>query len=74
MYNCLYTRLKADFSRCDDVTKDQNTRDHLPWTAGNGSHEQGVYPTQSTFRMGTARVKQEEEINTRIIAEEKQEI
>ena len=24
-----YARLKADFSRCDDVAKDRNTRDHL---------------------------------------------
>ena len=27
--------LKAVFSRCEDVAKDQNTRDHLAWTAGN---------------------------------------
>ena len=32
----LYTRLKAVFSRCEDVAKKQNTRDHLAWTAGNG--------------------------------------
>ena len=32
-----------------------------------GSHAQGVYPTQDTSRIGTARVKQEEEANTRII-------
>ena len=28
------------------------------------SHAQGVYPTQYTSRMGTARVKQEEETDT----------
>ena len=32
-----------------------------------GSHARGVYPTQYTLRMETARVKQEEEINTRIM-------
>ena len=34
-----------------------------------GSHGRGVYPTrtQDTSRMGTARVKQEEEADTRII-------
>ena len=31
-----------------------------------GSHARGVYPTRDTLRMGTARVKQEEE-DTRII-------
>ena len=32
-----------------------------------GSHARGVYPTQDTSRMGTARVKQEEEeADTRI--------
>ena len=29
-----------------------------------GSHARGVYPTQDTSRMGTARVKQEEEADT----------
>ena len=32
----LYTRLKAVLSRCEDVAKDQITRDHLVWAAGNG--------------------------------------
>ena len=32
----LYTGLKTVFSRCENVAKDQNTRDHLAWTAGNG--------------------------------------
>ena len=31
------------------------------------SHARGVYPTQDTSRMGTAKVKQEEEAVTRII-------
>ena len=31
----LYTRLKAVFSRCEDVTKDRNSKDHLVWTIGN---------------------------------------
>ena len=33
------------------------------------SHARGVYPTQYTSRMGTSRVKQEEEIDTRIMQE-----
>ena len=32
-----------------------------------GSHSRGVYSTQDTSRMGTARVKEEEEADTRII-------
>ena len=35
-----------------------------------GSHAWGVYPTQDTSRMGTARLKQEEETDTRIILRE----
>ena len=34
-----------------------------------GSYAQGVYPAQYTSRMGTARVKQEEETDTRIMPE-----
>ena len=33
-------------------------------------HARGVYPTQDTSRKGTARVKQEEEADTRIIVKE----
>ena len=33
-----------------------------------GFHARGVYPTQDTSRMRTARAKQEEEVDTRIIA------
>ena len=32
-----------------------------------GSRARGVYPTQDTSRMATARVKQEEEADTRIM-------
>ena len=32
-----------------------------------GSHPRGLYPTQNTSRMGTARVKQEKEADTRIV-------
>ena len=32
-----------------------------------GSHARGVFPTQDTSRMGTARVKQEEEADKRVI-------
>ena len=34
-----------------------------------GSRARGVYPTQDTLRMGTARVKKEEETDTRIMKE-----
>ena len=53
------------------ILKDQNTRDHpaLDYRK-RGSHARGVYPTQYTSRMGTARVKQEEEADTRIIIKE----
>ena len=36
-----------------------------------GSHARGVYPTHYTSRIGTVRVKQEEEIDIRIIREGK---
>ena len=35
-----------------------------------GSYARGVYPTQDTSRMGTTIVKQEEEADTRILANE----
>ena len=34
------------------------------------SHARGVYPTQDTSRMGTVRMKQEEETDTRIMVRE----
>ena len=39
---------------------DRNTRDHLTEYRVRGSHTRGVYPTQDTSCMRTARVKQEE--------------
>ena len=56
------------------ILKDQNTRDHLAWTAGNGDPMNEVFPTQDTQRRGTARVKQQEEAGTRIIVIEWYEI
>ena len=59
------------FSRCEDVVKDRNTRETSSMDCRErGSHARGVYPTQYTSRMGTARVKQEEEADTRIIVKE----
>ena len=34
-----------------------------------GTHARGVYPTQDTSSMGTAKVKQEEQTDTRIMRE-----
>ena len=39
--------------------------DYREW----GSHAQSMYPSQYTSRMGTARVKQEEETDNRIMQE-----
>ena len=39
-----------------------------------GSHARGVHPTQDTSRTGTARVKQEEESDTRLRAKQEKEI
>ena len=35
-----------------------------------GSHARDMYPTQDTSRMGTARVKEEEEEDTRVVVKE----
>ena len=53
----------------------RNTGNHLGRTAGNGDpmHEEW-YHTQDTSRMGTARVKQEEEADTRIMVMEQCDI
>ena len=40
-----------------------------PYSMERGSHARGVYPIQDTSRMGTERVKQEEETDTRIMKE-----
>ena len=53
-----YTRLKAVFSRREDVSKDLNTK--RPFSMNNRerrSHGRGLYSTQDTSRVGTARVK-----------------
>ena len=39
-----------------------------------GSHARGAYSTQDTSRLETARVKQEEEVDTRNIVMEEHEI
>ena len=69
----LYTRHKAVFSRCEDVAKDRNTRGTYSTDCRDrGSHARGVYPAQYTSRMGTARVKEEEEADTRKIVKEEE--
>ena len=67
-YHHNYKRLKAVFSRCEDVAKDK--RLFSMDCKERGFHARVVYPSQFTSRMGTARVKQEEEADTRIIAKE----
>ena len=62
----LYTRLKAVFCQYKDDTKKYKRlvdMDYREW----GSHARGVYPTQDTSCVETARVKQEEETHTGII-------
>ena len=67
----LHSGLNAVFGQYKVVPKDRNSRDHLAWTAGTGvSHARGVYPMQDTSRMRTARVKQEEDADTRKIVKE----
>ena len=39
---------------------------------GHESHARGVHSTQDTSRVGTAKVKQEEEADTRIIVKEEE--
>ena len=70
-YYYYYIRDLKVFSRCENVAKDQNTREYLAWSAVNGDpmHEV-VYPTQSISRMRTARVKEEVRADTRIIVKE----
>ena len=46
----LYTKIKAVFSRCQDVPKDQNTRDNSAWTAENRYLMHGVCIPHSTPR------------------------
>ena len=59
------------FSRCKDVAKDRNSRGTSSMNCRErGSHARDVHPTQDTSRMETARVKEEEEVDTRIIVKE----
>ena len=53
----LYRRLRAKMLQKIKI------KDHLAWTAGTGIPCPGVYPTQGTSCMETARVKQEEDKN-----------
>ena len=56
------------FSRCENVAKDRNTRGTSSMDCRvQRSHARGVYPTQYTSRMETARVKEVEEGDTEII-------
>ena len=54
------------------IQEDQNTRGTFSMDyRERGSHARSVYPTQDTSRVGTARVKEEEEeAATRIIVKE----
>ena len=67
----IISSLKQSFSTPQSlILKDQNTRDHSAWTIRErGSHARGVYPTQYTSRMGAAKMKWEEEAETRIMQE-----
>ena len=51
----LYARLKVVFSRCEDVARDQNTRDQLAWAAENGDP---IYEVCIPHRVHRAREQQ----------------
>ena len=52
------TKSKWETTSEQDYLVAWNTEDHLVWTAKNGDpHARGANRTQSTPRMGTARVK-----------------
>ena len=53
--------LKAVFGGCEDIAIDRpKYKGPFSMACGErGSHARGVYHTQDTSRMGTARVKQE---------------
>ena len=55
------------FLHDDQVTKHDNKKYTGLYNncSERGSHARGVYPTQDTSRMGTAKVKQEEEADGR---------
>ena len=66
----LYTKLNG-LSRCEDVAKYRITRGTSSTDCTErGSHARGVYPKQYTSHMGTARMKEEEGADTRIIVKE----
>ena len=66
--NYYYIRDLRVFNRREDVAKDRNTRGTSSMDCRKrGSHARGVYPTQYTLRMGTARVKEKKGADTRII-------
>ena len=66
-----YIRGLRVFSRCEDVANDRNTRGTSSMDCRErGSHVRGVYPTLYTSRMGTARVKEEERADPRILVKE----
>ena len=45
-----YIRCLRVFSRCEDVAKDRNTRNHLVWIVVNGDPMHGVYIPHSIPR------------------------
>ena len=55
------------------ILKHQNTRVNTDYRE-RGSHARSVYPTQDTSRIGTARVKRDQEADTRIVVVEQYEI
>ena len=67
-YYYYYIRGLKVFSHCKDIAKDRNTRGTSNMVCRKqGSHAQGVYPTQYTSHMETAMVKEEVGADTRII-------
>ena len=62
---CYYIPGLRVFSSCEDIAKERNMD-----CRERGSHARGVYPTQYTSRMETARVKEEVGVVTRIIVKE----
>ena len=67
----LYSGLKAILSQYKVVANKTKYKGPISTDCRDrGSQARGVYPTQDTSRMRTARVKQEEEADTRIIVKE----
>ena len=58
-------------SRWKDVAKDRNAKGTSSMDCRErGSHARGVNPTQNTSRLGTARIKEEEGADARIIVKD----